>query len=148
WDYPSLTTKIANDMSAGRIVAWGCPEGPLRVRLTTNPLSAAVAKAAHAHCVATLVTTGSLCLVGYTSLTMCAQFADQMFPQPGDLVFTVAPGTYLVTIYRMFPQGEGHVLFEDQAGEVELPDGDHFIVVFAAAENTETIKHMTVPWKR
>jgi hypothetical protein len=36
WDYCSLTAKIAKDMSAGKVVAWGCPDGPVRVRLTTR----------------------------------------------------------------------------------------------------------------
>jgi hypothetical protein len=29
WDFRSLTKMLAADMSAGRVLAWGCPEGPV-----------------------------------------------------------------------------------------------------------------------
>ena len=136
WDYYSLTAKIAKDMSAGRIVAWGCPDGPLRVRLTTKKVSPKNANAKHT---ATLITKGRLCLVGYTSLTMCAQFADQHFPQPGDLLFVVPPGTYAVTVHRLFSHTAG-----EQFPDEELPDGDHYVVAFA--RGGKPIKHKSVPW--
>jgi hypothetical protein len=73
------------------------------------------------------VTNGKLCLVGYTSLTMCAQFEHQTFPQPGDLVFTLPAGTYTVTVHRMFAHQAG-----EQFPDEELDaDDDHYIVVFA-----------------
>jgi len=136
WDYFSLTKKIAADMSAGRIVAWGCPEGPLTVRLTTKT---AGPKRANAKYVSTLVTKGQLCLVGYTSLTMCAQFEDQRFPQSGDLLFSIAPGTYTVTVYRLFAHEAG-----EQFPAEPLPASDHYEVTFAPGGTA--IAHATVPW--
>src|SRR5262245_2305918 len=92
WDYGSLTRKIARARNAGQLVAWGCPEQSVRVRLTTRPLTAAAAARVCASITARLVVTGPLCLAGYTSLTMCAQFEDYAFPQSGDLVVSIAPG--------------------------------------------------------
>ncbi len=136
WDYYSLTKKIAHEMSAGRIVAWGCPDGPLTVRLT---MKTAGPKRSNAKHVATLVTEGRLCLVGYTSLTMCAQFKDQHFPQPGDLAFKMPPGTYTVTVYRLFAHEAG-----EQFPAEPLPASDHYEVTFSPGG--EPIEHDTVPW--
>jgi hypothetical protein len=119
WDYASLTKKLAADMSAGRVIAWGCPDGPVAVRLSRGAPSTALVKERHAFLKSTLVVTGPLCLVGYTSITMCAQFGDERFPQSGDLLFTLPVGRYTVTVSRRFAHEEG-----EQFPEGELPDGE------------------------
>jgi hypothetical protein len=142
WNYDSLTKKIIKDMSDGRIVAWGCPDGPVRVRLTTRARSSTMTAKTNAKHMATLVTRGKLCLVGYTSLTMCAQFGDQAFPQHGDLLFSLTPGTYAVTVHRLFAHRAGEQFPEED----DLPAGDHYVVSLVPARAAKRMKHRTVPW--
>ncbi|MBL8938867.1 MAG: hypothetical protein JNM69_30175 [Archangium sp.] len=140
WDYPQLTKKLAADMSAGRVVAWGCCEGPMQVRLSRAAPSKALVKERHAALTSTLVVTGPLCLAGYTSITMCAQFEDQRFPQPADLLFSLPPGRYSVTVSRRFVHEEG-----EQFPEGELPEGDAYVVTFEPTD-APFVKVSRVAW--
>ncbi|MDP3504921.1 MAG: hypothetical protein Q8S33_31580 [Myxococcales bacterium] len=140
WDYGSLTKKLAADMSAGRVLAWGCPDGPVAVRLSRAAPSASLVKERHAFLKSTLVVTGPLCLAGYTSITMCAQFDDERFPQTGDLLFSVPAGRYAVTVSRRFAHEEG-----EQFPEGELPEGDAYVVNFEPT-NAAFVTVSRVPW--
>jgi hypothetical protein len=140
WDYTTLTKKLAADMSAGRVFAWGCCDGPVQVRLSRSAPSKALVKERHAFLTSTLVVTGPLCLVGYTSLTMCAQFEDEEFPYDGDLLFSLPPGRYSVTVSRRFAHEEG-----EQLPEGELPEGDAYVVNFEPT-GAPFVKVTRVPW--
>src|SRR5262249_32377859 len=72
WDWPSLTLKVAQQMSVERIFAWGCPEFDLQIRITMTP-----PKPSDFHPVESLsgflVTSGNLCFASYDSIAGCAQ---------------------------------------------------------------------------
>lgn len=140
WDYRKLTKKLAADVSAGRVFAWGCCEGPVQVRLSRSAPSKTLVKERHAFLTSTLVVTGPLCLVGYTSITMCAQFEDQQFPQRGDLLFSLPPGRYAVTVSRLFAHEDG-----EQFPEGELPEGDAYVVSFEPTD-APFVKVSHVAW--
>lgn len=140
WDYATLTKKLATDMSAGRVLAWGCPDGPVQVRLLRSAPSAKLVKERHAFLTSTLVVTGRLCLVGYSSITMCAQFEKEQFPQHGDLLFSLPPGRYTVTVSRRFAIEDGEQFPED-----ELPEGDAYVVNFEPTD-APFVKVKRVAW--
>jgi hypothetical protein len=140
WHYSTLTRMIAAQMSQGRIVAWGCPEITLCVRFTASPLTSEVESRVVASVRGALVTDGILCFAGYTSLTMCAQFADCTFPQVQDTLLRVPKGTYGVVVHRLFEHKAGEQLPED-----DLLEGDDYVVVLrndAQAEPPERMDHI------
>jgi hypothetical protein len=142
WNYDSLTTKIVGEMNAGHIVAWGCPGMTVQVRITRRPLAARARARVVASMRARLVTAGELCLAGYTSITMCAQFSDHKFPQPADDVVRVDGGTYDVDVHRLFAHTPGA-----QGADEQLPTGDHYVVVLTpAAMDVPVTPHAWVPW--
>lgn len=141
WDYASLTAKLVADMNAGVVVAWGTPEDNLRVRLTRRPIDAATAVRVDASTCGRLSTGGRLCLANYTSLTMCAQFAKYGFPHDEDFAFTIPAGTYDVEIHRLFAHADGA---QSPAGE--LPEGDHYVVVFTPADDSAPPHALRIAW--
>lgn len=140
WDLDTLSARIVEEMRAGRIVAWGCPEATLQVRVTTRPLTAEQLGSVVATFTAPLATSGRLCLAGYTSLTMCAQFAKHRFPQGDDHLVAIAPGRYLATVHRRYAYQPGA---QDVDGA--LPEGDHVIIVLTPGEAATAIGP-TIPW--
>jgi len=142
WTFDTLTAKLVAAANEGAAFAWGTPEALLTVRVTTDPIDAE----ARARCTAStsgrLITSGSLCLASYTSLTMCAQFSRRTFPQPGDLAFQLRPGSYDVTVHRLFTHADGAQFADD------LPTpGDHYVVVLAPADPAvEPPRASAIPW--
>lgn len=144
WDYDSLSQKLVGAMNRGEVVAWGTPESDLRIRLTTEPCTAK----ADAITRGRLATDGVLCLASYTSLTMCAQFEDERFPQRGDLLFEIPKGAYDVTVHRLFAHEDGAQFAHDDAGQLaELPKGDHYVVVFTPADETQPLEVKRIVWR-
>jgi hypothetical protein len=141
WDYASLTRRVAGQMRQARIVAWGCPEVLLRVRFTLSPLTPDVDARVVASMSGALVTDGALCFAGYTSLTMCAQFPDQAFPQPADTLLRVPKGRYKVVVHRLFEHEAGK---QFPAGE--LPEGDHYVVELRRDPKAKAPERSHVVW--
>jgi len=130
WDYGTLTAKVVTAMTDGAAVAWGTPEGDLSIRLTMRPLDETTKQRVDARTAGRIVTSGALCLASYTSVTMCAQFDDEGFPQAGDLVFEVPAGSYDVHVHRMFRHEDGQQFGDDE------PEGHHYVVVFTPSAAT------------
>lgn len=143
WDWPSLTLKVASQMSQERIFAWGCPEFTLNVRITmTSPGHSSF------HPVESvsgfLVTSGQLCFTSYENIGYCAQFEDKHFPLHEDHPLLVNPGRYQIEVHRMFQWRHGQQFpeFADAIG-----DGDHFVIVLTPAGDSMPPKHFDcVPW--
>jgi hypothetical protein len=140
WDYERLTTKIASQMEQERIFAWGCPEGDLQIRITAN-----LPSGSSFHPIESvsgfLATSGQLCFTSYDNLTMCAQFEKYHFPEHKDHPFTVDPGRYQITVYRMFHWQHGEDSYES------IEEGDHFIIVLRPAPSSApSLRFDSVPW--
>lgn len=142
WNFDTLTVKLVAAMNDGAAFAWGTPEALLTVRVTTDPLDADTRARCTASASGRLITSGSLCLASYTSLTMCAQFKTREFPQRGDLAFELRPGSYDVTVHRLFAHADGAQFADD------LPEtGDHYVVVFAPADPAVAMPRATaIAW--
>lgn len=138
WDLGTLAARVCDEMAAGHAVAWGHPEAKLTVRVTTRPIDVPDASARFD---ATLVSTGQVCLSGYTSITMAAQFAKHTLPQPDDTAATLAPGRYAVTVWRRFAHTPGR---QDPDGA--LPAGDHVIVRLTRDDGATAARPAQVPW--
>lgn len=143
WEFDTITKKITAEMNAGHIVAWGCPEVGLSIRITDQPLRKPELAKQDASISALLSTEGLLCLAGYSSLTMCAQFSDEKFPQIIDHAFRVKPGTYRVDVHRLFAHRSG-----DDSPKEELEDGEYVYVVALspATKAFEPTRQRWVPW--
>jgi len=142
WNFDTLTAKLVAAMNDGAVFAWGTPEALLTIRVTTDPLDADTRARCTASTSGRLITSGSLCLASYTSLTMCAQFTTNEFPQPGDLAFELPPGSYDVTVHRLIAHADGAQFSDD------LPQpGDHYVVVLAPADPAvEVPRASAIPW--
>ena len=140
WDYSRLTAKIACQMEQERIFAWGCPEYPLQVHITTHTPNASDFHPTES-VVGFLTTSGGLCFTSYDNLTMCAQFEEYHFPSHDDHPFTVELGRYQITVHRMFHWKHG-AQFPDTVN-----DGDHYIIVLCPAPSSASPVHFdSVPW--
>jgi len=113
-------------MSAGQLVAWGIPEGPHQVRLTTRPY----AEASNAMFSSILQVTGPVCICGYTTLTMVAQFPDRTLPQGDDAMVSLAAGRYEVTVHRRYAHVDGSPDWTDEP----VKGSDAYVVAFAPTE--------------
>ena len=140
WDWPSLTLKVARQMSQERIFAWGCPELEVQVRITmTSPTHAGFQPAESIS--GFLVTDGRLGFTSYDNITYCTQFEGKHFPLHEDRPLLVSPDRYQIVVHRMFQWRHGHQ-FPDA-----IVDGDHYVIVLTLADGSTPPKRFDcVPW--
>jgi hypothetical protein len=140
WDWENIQSRSLALMNRNSMIAWATPQHrfKIKVSLSKPDISRAVEKFS-----AVLQITGVVCLCGYTTITMCAQFDNYKIPQPEDGVFRLPHGLYEVTVYSMFEWDHW-----DQFA-VKLNEGDHYIVVFKLWESgPETNDFRALPWMK
>jgi len=110
WDFTQLYARFAEAMAARSLLIWGTGDGGM---WTVDVLTDGGAAPAGFRRVSgpIRVTAGRLALVGYESLSMVAQFADERLPEAhlADLVVEVPPGDYTCEIVQL-ADDEGFVI--------------------------------------
>jgi hypothetical protein len=130
WTYDGIVAHFQDQMRQGSIIVWDCGDGggqyALRIRkgfTETKGFREVTAKI--------ISTNGRLNIVSYDSLTMAAQFADEVLPskQDGSYFISTAPGPYKVRVIQMYNPDSAEetqtpqFLIEIEPGEVPQVSG-------------------------